>query len=376
MQQDRDAGQDPQAPAPDEESEALHVGHPSPQAQKAQSPQQRAGIADHAPPRADFAAPAPEGGAAGQPDGQPDEQPGGQPAGQPGDQIDEQADEPQAAPAHLCSVLESLFFAADKPLTLERLGELLAPAPRQQIQEALAALQAAGQQAARGIQLHEVAGGYQLRTAPQNAEFVQRLLQQKPVRLTRAQLETLAILAYRQPITRPEIDDIRGVDSGATLKMLLERRLIRVLGKKEEPGRPLLYGTTREFLEFFNLRDLKDLPTLREFYELSEEHQAQVNAMSSPLDDQEGAAPGQQKNAPPEPPPPLTRVELKDLDLGDDEEELARIDEMIGAVEIPLAEEVLAQAGVTVAPRPTPATSTGTGPGPAQADDDRPPEEL
>jgi segregation and condensation protein B len=356
MQQDPDAGQDPQAPGPDEESEALHVSRPPAQAPHAR--EQHAGVADHAPPRADhappradFAAPAPEV--------EPDA---------------EGADEPQAAPAHLCSVLESLFFAADKPLTLERLGELLAPAPRQQIQEALAALQAAGQQADRGIQLHEVAGGYQLRTSPQNAEFVQRLLQQKPVRLTRAQLETLAILAYRQPITRPEIDDIRGVDSGATLKMLLERRLIRVLGKKEEPGRPLLYGTTREFLEFFNLRDLKDLPTLREFYELSEEHQAQVNAMSSPLDDQEGQGAGQQKNAPPEPPPPLTRVELKDLDLGDDEEELARIDEMIGAVEIPLAEEVLAQAGVTVAPQPTQASSTG--PGPAQADDDRPPEEL
>ena len=99
------------------------------------------------------------------------------------------------------------------------------------------------------------------------------------MRLSRAQLETLSIVAYRQPITRPEIDDIRGVDSGGSLKTLLERQLVRILGKKEEPGRPLLYGTTREFLEFFNLRDLKDLPTLREYYDLSEEHKQKMKSL-------------------------------------------------------------------------------------------------
>jgi segregation and condensation protein B len=97
------------------------------------------------------------------------------------------------------------------------------------------------------------------------------MLQVKPMRLTRAALETLAIVAYRQPITRPEIEDLRGVDSGAVTKALLERKLIRILGKKDEPGRPLLYGTSKEFLELFNLRDLTQLPTLREFQELSEE---------------------------------------------------------------------------------------------------------
>ena len=119
---------------------------------------------------------------------------------------------------------------------------------------------------------------------PRTRTWVQKLLAQKPVRLTRAQIETLAICAYRQPVTRPEIDEIRGVDSGGTLKTLLDRSLMRILGKKEEAGRPMLYGTTKEFLEFFNLRDLKDLPTLREFHELSEEHQAQVAAL-------EGVAP-------------------------------------------------------------------------------------
>jgi segregation and condensation protein B len=103
------------------------------------------------------------------------------------------------------------------------------------------------------------------------APFVRDVAMKKPVRLTRAQIETLAILAYRQPITRPEIDDIRGVDSGPVLRLLLERDLVRILGRKDEPGRPVLYGTTVTFLEFFGLRSLKDLPTLREFSELNED---------------------------------------------------------------------------------------------------------
>jgi segregation and condensation protein B len=90
--------------------------------------------------------------------------------------------------------------------------------------------------------------------------------------LTRAAVETLAIIAYRQPVTRPEVEDIRGVDSGAVVKALLDRKLIKILGRKEEVGRPILYGTTREFLEFFALKDLASLPTLREFQELSQEH--------------------------------------------------------------------------------------------------------
>jgi len=104
----------------------------------------------------------------------------------------------------------------------------------------------------------------------------------KPLRLTRAALETLAIIAYRQPITRPEMEDLRGVDCGAVTKALLERKLIRILGKKDEPGRPLIYGTTKEFLELFSLRDLTQLPTLREFQELSEESRRIVEDEAAP----------------------------------------------------------------------------------------------
>jgi segregation and condensation protein B len=167
-------------------------------------------------------------------------------------------------------VLEALFFAAEKPLDLAALEETT-QFPKELLQAALAELQKLYAPGARGVVLLDLGGRWQLRTEPQVGMYVRRMLQVKPMRLTRAALETLAIVAYRQPITRPEIEDLRGVDSGAVTKALLERKLIRILGKKDEPGRPLLYGTTREFLELFNLRDLTQLPTLREFQELSEE---------------------------------------------------------------------------------------------------------
>jgi segregation and condensation protein B len=169
---------------------------------------------------------------------------------------------------HLRGLLEALVFASDKPMKHTELARL-ASAPMKLVKELLEEL--GGTYASRGIVLDEVAGGWLFRTNAQYAPFVRELAGGRPVRLSRAQIETLAIAAYRQPITRPEIDEIRGVDSGATLKLLLERDLVRILGKKDEPGRPLVYGTTTHFLEFFNMKSLKDLPTLREFTELSDE---------------------------------------------------------------------------------------------------------
>ena len=124
----------------------------------------------------------------------------------------------------------------------------------------------------RGVRLYFIAGGYQFRSAADSSEFVKSFVAPRPLRLTRAQLETLAIVAYRQPITRPEVDDVRGVDSGSALRMLAERSLVKILGRKDEPGRPLVYGTTARFLEFFGLSTLQDLPTLQEFSELTAEH--------------------------------------------------------------------------------------------------------
>lgn len=342
----------------------------------------------------------------------------------PGDAAEEAGEAGEAlfplGPERLRSVIESLLFASDKPLTTARIAELLegaAAAPREptgpplyqpaQIADALHAVAAELRAGRRGIELHEVAGGWQLRTAPENATWVQRLLQQKPVRLARGQIETLAIVAYRQPITRPEIDDIRGVDSGGSLKLLLERGLIRILGKKEEPGRPLLYGTTKEFLEFFNLRDLKDLPTLREYNDLSDEHKAKMRALGH--EPPEGAAsvmggPPAESTAPPTPgdaelaatgegtappaegeqpaaaaaeptkePSKELAKELIDQQLADDAEQLAKIDEMIRTVStaFPLLDpNVLAAMGV--APPDGIAAPIPTAPPPAAAPENEP----
>ncbi|HZJ52728.1 MAG TPA: SMC-Scp complex subunit ScpB [Myxococcaceae bacterium] len=180
------------------------------------------------------------------------------------------------SPERVRTVVESLLFVTDKPVTLDQLHEATG-VDRPRLQAALEQLGGIHRDGVSGIVLTEVAGGWQFRTDPDSGEFVRRFLRVKPHRLTRAALETLAIIAYRQPVTRPEIEDVRGVDSGAVVKALLERRLIKILGKKDEVGRPILYGTTREFLEFFALKDLSALPTLREFHELSEEHRTLVD---------------------------------------------------------------------------------------------------
>jgi len=169
----------------------------------------------------------------------------------------------------LKSILESLFFASEGPLTPAQLGEILAGVERKEIVSAVEELSAEYDAAGRGFRLTEVAGGYQLRTARENAEWVKKLYREKPARMTRATLETLAIIAYRQPITRAEIEAVRGVDVDGVVATLLERRLIRIVARKDIPGRPFLYGTTPEFLELFNLKDLGHLPTLKEMEEMA-----------------------------------------------------------------------------------------------------------
>ncbi len=170
--------------------------------------------------------------------------------------------------SELKPIVESLVFVSPAPLRPERIAEAL-EIDRGTILEALQELQADYQRAGRGFVLQQVAEGFQFRTRPEYADWVLRLNRNRPVRFSRAALEALAIIAYRQPTTRAEIDYLRGVDSGGVLKTLLERHLVRILGKKDVPGKPLIYGTTRTFLEFFGLRDLASLPTLKEFSDLS-----------------------------------------------------------------------------------------------------------
>jgi len=166
--------------------------------------------------------------------------------------------------AHIEGILESLLLAAGAPVPLARLVGVLDGPGRGEVARALRGLAERFEREARGVRLVQVAGGFQLRSAPQHGPFVRRLLGGKPPRLSRPMLETLAIIAYRQPCTRPEIEAIRGVDCGATINSLLERRLVRIEGRKEAPGRPLLYGSTKEFLEVFGLPDVQALPPLRE----------------------------------------------------------------------------------------------------------------
>jgi segregation and condensation protein B len=171
----------------------------------------------------------------------------------------------------LSAIIESLLFAADTPLRIETLREVIDGTDTAAIRQALDALAEAYEARGGGFYLQQVAGGYQLRTRPRFHPWIRRLRGSGSERLSRAALETLAIVAYRQPIMRAEIESLRGVDCGGVLRLLLERRLIRVMGRKEIPGRPLIYGTTRQFLEVFELRDLKDLPTLKEIRELAPE---------------------------------------------------------------------------------------------------------
>ena len=171
--------------------------------------------------------------------------------------------------AHLKGLIEALVFVSDRPVSLNELAKVAGRANRKLMRALVEELRA--EYARRGIHLEEVAGGLIFRTNPSYGPFIRDVAAKKPVKMTRAQLEALAIIAYRQPLTRPDVDEIRGVDSGPVMKMLLDRDLIKILGKKDEPGRPLLYGTTPVFLEFFGLKSLKDLPSLREFTDLSED---------------------------------------------------------------------------------------------------------
>lgn len=161
-------------------------------------------------------------------------------------------------------IIEALLFVSDTPLSVRRIQEILDLRETFPVREALFELASDYDTRKGGFYLCEVAGGYQLRTRPEYRDWIRRMLQSKPARLSRASLETLAIIAYKQPVIRSDIDYIRGVDSGGILRILLERKLIRVMGRREIPGRPMIYGTTQKFLEMFDLKDLKDLPSPKE----------------------------------------------------------------------------------------------------------------
>ncbi|MDO9515229.1 MAG: SMC-Scp complex subunit ScpB [Syntrophales bacterium] len=168
----------------------------------------------------------------------------------------------------LKAIIEALVFVSDTPVTVAVLEGILEDVSKKEISSALDDLMREYEERGGGIFLKEVAGGYQFRTGETLTSWVLKLKGQKPMDLSPAAMETLAVIAYRQPVMKSEIERVRGVDVSGIMRGLLEKNLVRIMGRKNVPGRPIIYGTTRKFLETFGLKALSDLPTLREFKEL------------------------------------------------------------------------------------------------------------
>jgi segregation and condensation protein B len=196
---------------------------------------------------------------------------------------------PKMTPHEMQAALEAIIYAADEPATLDQIAHALG-AEKVEARAALDLLVAAYQVDDRGIEVRKVAGGWKFYTKPQHHEVVRKFIKslQPPLRLTMPALETLAVIAYKQPATVPEINEIRGVHVGGVIKTLLEKRLITTAGRKEVIGRPILYRTSKQFLMRFGLSDLEELPSLKEFEQLAQ----------AALDSDAGIAPVEPGEAP------------------------------------------------------------------------------
>lgn len=196
-------------------------------------------------------------------------------------------------------VVEALIFSAGSPVGLAQLKRVLPDLSSTQLRSIVGQINGALEQENRPYEIAEVAGGYQFRTRPEFAAQIRGMQPERKLRLSRAALETLSVIAYRQPTTRAEIEDLRCVDCGAVVKGLLERGLVRIMGRRDAPGRPVLYGTSASFLERFGLPSLRDLPELRELEGLEEER---------------GTAQHEDDGADPAPSPTATSVDESDGD--------------------------------------------------------------
>ena len=175
----------------------------------------------------------------------------------------------------LKAILEAVLFVSPEPVPIARLMSILGTVSKAEVVQALGILTHDLDQEGRGIQLVQVAGGYRLVTKQEYGPWLKRMDKAKTAqKLSRSALESLAIIAYKQPLVRSEIEEIRGVETSGVLRTLCERKLVRIVGRKDVPGRPIMYGTTKSFLEHFGLQDLSQLPPLREFKELGDSEQA------------------------------------------------------------------------------------------------------
>jgi segregation and condensation protein B len=166
-------------------------------------------------------------------------------------------------------IVEAVILASQEPISAQRVAAVIPYCKPAKVKKLVDALNSEYVKQGRSFEIEDVAGGFQVRTLPEYASYLQQIQPHRPLRLSKAALETLAIVAYKQPVTRAEIENVRGVDAGAVVRSLLERKLVRLDGHKEVPGRPMLYGTTRRFLEVFGLDSLEDLPSLRQLEELA-----------------------------------------------------------------------------------------------------------
>ena len=192
---------------------------------------------------------------------------------QPGEAVEVEGREegvPDSRELDLSALLEALLFASGEPLAAEKLCEI-ARCDEEALAAAIGAIEERLKAETSGFMLVKVAGKFQLRTKPQFADFIRELRASRPRRLSQPALETLAIVAYRQPIVKSDIEKIRGVDVSPTLKTLLDRNIIKIVGRQPTVGQPALYGTTDEFLKLFGLNSLSELPTLRDIKELERE---------------------------------------------------------------------------------------------------------
>lgn len=179
-----------------------------------------------------------------------------------GDEVATPEQELRASPK---SIVEALLFASDRPITIQKLGEI-SGIDGKEVRGYVEELNREYEEQGRSYRIEEIAGGFQILTLPEFSEWVGALTRsQVESRLSKAALETLAIVAYKQPVLRAEVDAIRGVQSGQIIRTLMEKGLVKITGRKEVPGRPMLYGTTRKFLEAFGLRSVGDLPKAEEF---------------------------------------------------------------------------------------------------------------
>ena len=170
---------------------------------------------------------------------------------------------------NLKSALEALLFSSDKPLTLEQIKNALDTKETEQLHSVIQDLKSEYESANRGMRITEIANGYQMLTSSNFAPFLKKLYKERHVeRLSKPALETLAIIAYKQPLTKNEIESLRNVNVDGVVKSLLEKDLIRVSGRKKAPGRPFVFGTTRQFLEYFGLKSLEELPKMEDFSKL------------------------------------------------------------------------------------------------------------